>query len=107
MKIPLAGYPGIPVGLVLADSDSPVVAGGGVGPLPPKGASGRLWQYTSRGLGLKRLGLKNLGGGQFLAKARARKWFTAAAANQPAAATTVTMIIGETCFTHAATDKLD
>jgi hypothetical protein len=38
---------------------------------------------------------------------KAKRWFTAAQANQPASDTTLTVTIGAQCFTHVVTQKVD
>ena len=40
-------------------------------------------------------------------KVKAKQWFTAAAADQPAASTELILTIGSQCLHHAATDKID
>jgi len=38
---------------------------------------------------------------------QARRWFTATAANEPAGSTILTVQIGDRCFSHAVTQKVD
>jgi hypothetical protein len=111
-KIPLASYAATPVTVTLKDSDSDPIARVGVGVLPPKGASGKLWQFKLKlkGNGLRKVALKNLAPGSpltFKVLMAAKKWFSAAQANQSAANTTLTVKLGNQCFTHAVTKKTD
>jgi hypothetical protein len=63
-----------------------------------------------KSVGLQKVQLKDLGSahpGLFQVKVQAKQWFTAADANQPMASMTVTVKVGGSCFTHAATKKVD
>ena len=106
-KIPLGTYSGEPLSIRLDDSDSQPIASKALGPLPRRGKSGKLWKYSGRGNGLTKLSLKDLGGGTFKLEASAKKWVSAAAANQTAAQTKLTVTIGSQCFTHVVTKKID
>jgi hypothetical protein len=78
--------------------------------LPPKGASGKRWQYRTTPPGLFKVGLTDLSPrqpGRFKLLVRAKEWFSAAAADQSPAATTVTVVIGPRCVTRGVTDKTD
>jgi hypothetical protein len=77
-----------------------------VGALRPLGRSGTKWQYKFSGNGLRKVVLKNAGA-TMQVKVAAKKWFTAAAANQSAADTRLTITIGTQCFTHVVTKKTD
>jgi hypothetical protein len=45
--------------------------------------------------------------GIFQVKTKAKRWFTAAAADEPAASTVLQVNVGAACFTRAATKKVD
>jgi hypothetical protein len=84
------------------------VASASLGALPASGSSGRRWLYRATGDGVTKVLLRSLGSrapGRFKVVARARRWFTAAAANQPAAATSFVLRVGGQCFSHPATRK--
>jgi Tol biopolymer transport system component len=107
--VPLAAYANQPVTVRLDDTDSHPIARQDLGALPPKGTKGKVSLFRTKTLGLQKVQLTNLGPahpGMFGVKVSAKKWFTALAANQPAASTTLTVKIGGQCFTHAATKKL-
>lgn len=112
VTLALDGYAGEPVTIALADGDSPLIARTTLGALAPIGkppfkkwlrkASGKtgvlqvkLQSRGSRQPGLWKLGLK------------AKRWFTADAADQPAGATYLTIGVGTQCFRVAATKKSD
>jgi hypothetical protein len=105
-NISLAGYNGENLTVRLDDSDSRI-AKTGVGALSPVGTSGLKWRYKLRGNGLRLVQLRNLGGGTFQVVVKAKKWFSKAKANDSAAQTRLTIHIGNQCFTHAATSKVD
>jgi len=110
MTIDLSVYSNEPVSVRLDDRDSAPIALESVGALPPKGTSGKQWQFQTKDDGLKKVSLKSLAPrhpGKFVLGVTAKHWFTAAAANQPATDTTLTVTIGGQCFTHAATKKID
>jgi hypothetical protein len=110
MQIDLAGYTADQVTVRLADTDTPTIASQGVGSLPAIGSSGKKWQFKTRNDGVQKVSLINLAPrqpGKFKLQVKAKHWFTAAAANQPAANTQLTVQIGNLCFTHAATRKTD
>jgi hypothetical protein len=104
--IPLLSYSDEPVRVRLDDDDSHI-ASASVGVLAPVGSSGTRWRYRLRADGLRTVVLKDLGGGNFLVKIRARRWFTASRANASAANTRLTITIGSQCFTQVATRKVD
>jgi hypothetical protein len=109
-KIPLGAYAGESVSVRLDDGDSQPIAAAGVGPLPPKGKTGTKWQYQNPRTAVTKVSLGTLGGkvpGMFRIKVKAKKWFAAAAADESAANTTLTLTIGNQCFSHAATKKID
>jgi hypothetical protein len=109
MLIPLPGYADTPVTVRLDDGDSQPIAIRSLSALPAAGKSGKLWRFKSKS-GLTQVQLKNLdpklpGTFQLLVKAKA--WFAAAAADDSAANTRVTVTIGGQCFMHEATKKTD
>jgi len=96
--------------VTVSDSDTPLIAGQDLGVLPPQGTSGTKWRFDSTADGVQRVALRSLGSrqpGKSKLSVKARHWFTAAAANQPATSTQLTVQIGDLCFTHAATRKVD
>jgi hypothetical protein len=104
----LGSYGGQPVAIRLEDSDPSPIVQARLGALEPHGkAPVKMWRFLSSGDGLRNLTLKDLGGGQFKLTVRATHWFSAAAANQPAANTNLTVTIGGTCFSHVVTKKTD
>ena len=110
MVIPLAGYSTEPVTVSLSDSDTATIASQSVGTLPPQGSSVKKWQFKTRADGLQKVALQNLAPrqpGMFKLSVKTKHWFTAAAANQGASDTTLTVEIGDLCFAHAATRKVD
>jgi len=110
MVLPLAGYSTEPVTVSLSDSDTATIASQSVGTLPPQGSSVKKWQFKTRADGLQKVALQNLAPrqpGMFKLSVKTKHWFTAAAANQGASDTTLTVEIGDLCFAHAATRKVD
>jgi hypothetical protein len=110
MVIDLSAYAAEPVTVSLSDTDTPTIAAQNVGALPAIGSSGKKWQFRTIADGVQKVGLKNLAprqSGKFKLSVKARHWFTTAAANQPAANTSLTVKIGTRCYTHAATRKID
>ena len=110
MSIPLGRYAGEPVTIRLADGDSDPIVLTNVGALPAKGKQGKMWTFTSKTDGVKRVSLVDdtkKHPGMFKIAIATKKWFTAAQANRPAAETAVTVTIGEQCFSHGVTKKTD
>ena len=108
LMIDLASYAGEPVSIRLDDTDSQVIALARLADLPPKGTSGKQWQFKTKVTGVQQVALKRgRVPGLFQLRLKAKRWFSAAAANQPAAGTTLTVTIGGQCFSHAATMKVD
>jgi protocatechuate 3,4-dioxygenase beta subunit len=110
MVIDLADYAGEPVAVSLSDGDSPTIAAQTVGTLLPVGRSGKKWQFKSNADGVQRVMLRSLAPrspGKIKLSVNARRWFTAAAADQSAAATLLAVQIGSLCFTHSATKVID
>jgi hypothetical protein len=108
-EVPLAAYGDAAVTVSLADGDG-TIAAERIGPLPPKGESGKLWLHKVKTDGLMQVRLRDLAprkSGRYLVKTKAKHWFTAAAADEPAASTILRMDVGGECFTHVATKKED
>ena len=57
--------------------------------------------------GVTQVQLKSRGAGVFKINVKAKRWFSAAAANQPAASTDMTLRIGTQCFRVPVTTKSD
>ena len=110
LLVDLADYAGEPVSVLLHDADTPAIASRLVGAVPPKGHKGGRWRYKAKAPGLTTVDLADLDAkipGKLRVKLKARRWFTANAANESAAATTLTIRIGPRCFSHAVTKKSD
>jgi hypothetical protein len=113
MVIPLGPYTGDAVVVRLDDADSQPIAIRSLLALPPLGASGTKWRFKSKADGLQQVQLKSLeakqpGMSQIVVKTK--RWFTAAAANDPTpgANTRLTITFGGTqCYTHVLTKKTD
>jgi hypothetical protein len=105
MELPLAAYSNESVGVRLTDSDSLIVSRN-VGVLTPKGSSGDKWEYKIRGNGLRKVSLRDLGS-TLQINVTAKRWFSAAKANEPAATTRVIITIGNQCFAHVVTRKVE
>jgi hypothetical protein len=108
--IPLGGYTDAPVSVALSDGDSPVIARASLGALTPSGKPPfKKWIYKSKlKAGIAQVQLQNRGPkqpGVFKVAIKAKKWFATAAANQPAAATDLTLTIGTQCFRVPVTKK--
>jgi hypothetical protein len=110
MLIDLTSYTGEAITVSLGDGDTSTIASQGLGPLGAVGTSGRKWRFKTNADGVQRIVLRSLAPhrpGQFRLSLKAKRWFTAAAANQSAANTLLTVQIGQRCFTHRATSKVD
>jgi hypothetical protein len=110
MVIALGSYGGEPVTVRLDDGDSQPIAERSLLTLPPLGTSGTKWRFKSKSDGLQQVQLKTLtkqpGMSQIVVKAK--RWFTAGAANDLPANTLLTVTIGSSqCYTHEATKKTD
>lgn len=106
--LPLGAYAGEAVTVRLDDSDTMPIAQQVVGALPPKGKSGKVWQYKAAGKGLQRVTLTDLRPrqpGMFRVVVKAAKWFSADTANQSAATTRLTVTFGGQCFTRVVKKK--
>ena len=110
MSIPLTSYTGEPVSVRIADGDSQPIAAQAVGVLAPKGKSGKQWLFKVKTPGVQQVFLKDDTAkhpGRFKLTIKAKKWFIAAQANQPAASSTIFVTIGNQCLSHAWTKKKD
>lgn len=110
LTIPLASYSGEPVTVLLTDSDSPAIAEQNLGALPAMGRGGKAWQFKTKALGIQKLLLKSAGKqhpDEMKLTITAKTWFTASAANEPAASTSLAVRIGSHCFRLAVTKKSD
>jgi len=110
MSIPLGAYAGEPVTVRLADDDSDPIVIASLGALPPKGKQGKMWTFTSKANGVKRVALVDdtkKHPGMFKLAIATKKWFSAAQANRPAVNTAVTVTIGDRCFSHVVEKKTD
>jgi hypothetical protein len=105
MELPLADYNNESVGVRLTDSDS-IIVSRNVGVLTPKGRKGDKWEYKIKANGLRKVSLQDRGS-TLRVKVLAKRWFTAAKANEPAATTRVIVTIGGQCFAHSVTKKVD
>src|SRR5262249_32015462 len=111
MTIGLGPYTGAPVVVRLDDTDTQPIALRTLATVPPFGSSGTKWKFKTPADGLQQVQIKSLeakqpGMSQIIVKAR--RWFSAAAANQPPSDTHLTITIGGTqCFTHVATKKTE
>ena len=108
--IPLGTYTDEPVTIALADTDSPLVVRESLSAVPPVGkAPFKKWvRKTKAQSGIVQIQLqKTKTPGSFKLGIKAKRWFTSAAANQPAAASDLTVTIGTQCFRLAVTKKTD
>ncbi len=109
LSFDLGTYAGEPLTVELEDSDPGFIAQAELSDLT-LASSGKLWRFRSDAPGLQRVRLRTAPPsrtGRFSLDLLARHWFTAAAANQPAADTRVTIRVGTQCFTHVVTRKID
>ena len=108
-EVPLTGYTGLPVAVGLLDTDGDI-ATARLGRLPAAGKSGGRWQFKAKGMGLTGALLLDRSPrepGRFQVKVIAKAWFTAAAANRPAADTHLIVNLGGPCFSQVVTQKVD
>jgi hypothetical protein len=109
MTIPLGSYANEPVTVRLDDGDTQPIAARALASLPPL-SSGTKWQFKAKADGLQKVLLKDLAPkspGMFQLVVKSKHWFSAAAANDTAANTHLTVTIGGQCFTHEVTKKAD
>jgi hypothetical protein len=110
LTIALADYDGEPVTVRLDDTDSSPIVAETLATVPPKGNKGNLWAYKVKTDGLQSVQLKNLAPrnpNHFQVKLKSKRWFSAAAANRPAGETTLTVLIGSSCYSQGAKQKTD
>jgi len=108
--IPLGTYADEPVTIMLADSDSPLVVRESLSAVPPVGkAPFKKWvKKTKAKSGIVQVQLQTTKTpGAYKVAVKAKRWFTAAAANQPAASSDLTVTIGTQCFRLTVTKKTD
>jgi Tol biopolymer transport system component len=109
LTVALAAYGGEPVTVRLDDRDSEPIIETTLPTIPPQGKTGRAWLYKVKTDGLQSVQLKSLPKrpGYFQVKVKAKHWFTRQSADEPASETTFTLVIGDNCYSHIATKKLD
>jgi hypothetical protein len=110
LTIALADYDGEPVTVRLDDTDSSPIVAETLATIPPKGTKGNLWQYKVKTDGLQSVQLKSLAPrnpGRFQVKLKSKHWFSAAAANRPEGETTLTVLIGPSCYSQGVKQKSD
>jgi hypothetical protein len=80
-----------------------------LGAIPPKGRDPiKQWKLKIKAPGIQQVALKDKAvPGQLQLIVKAKKWFSAAAANQAAADTRLTVTIGGQCLSHVVTKKTD
>lgn len=105
--LPLSSYDSEPVTVRIDDTDSQPIAQQAMGTLPPKGASGERWQFSTKAPGVQKVQLRLKPPGIYRLLVKSKRWFQAADADQSAANTRVTVSIGTQCFARAATVKVD
>ena len=104
-------YAGEPVTIQLADSDSDPIVLTGVGvPLPARRQTGKMWTFTSKTDGVKRVSLvddteKHPGMFKIAVATRSGSPRRRRTAPRPIPSSTVT--IGSQCFSHSVTKKTD
>jgi hypothetical protein len=108
--IQLGSYADEPIAIALADGDSPLIGRETVGALPPAGkAPFKKWvRKTKLKSGVVQIQLQKRPPsepGAFKLAIKAKRWFTAAAADQPPASTDLTVTIGTQCFRIPVTKK--
>ena len=73
--------------------------------LSPKGSTRSKWEYEFKGDGLRKISLSDVGASLQI-RIKAKRWFSAAAANEPAATTRLIITLGNQCFAHGVTKKI-
>jgi hypothetical protein len=108
MKVDLGAYAGEPVTVRLDDSDSLPINSQDLANLPAVGTLNKFFKFTKKGDGLVKVALQKIvkQPGRYRLTLGAKKWFTSAKANQPAASTFLTVTIGSQCFTLPVTKKI-
>jgi hypothetical protein len=97
-----------PVTVRLEDGDG-LIAQRYIGPVAPKGTSGKKWQFKSKLDGVQKIDIvdKTATLGAFQVKIKAKRWFSAEAADDAPEGTFVIVRVGGPCFSHEATKKID
>jgi len=107
-ELPLPTFDAMtPVTIRLDDANSTPIVTGTLASVPASGNSGSKFLYKVRTDGLQKVLIRRKPSGAWLFSARAKHWFTAAAADDEASDTLLTVNVGTQCFTHAATLKVD
>jgi hypothetical protein len=105
-----AGFPNTPcepVTIQLDDGNSTPIVRQAIGGLVPLGSSGTKWRFKTKALGVQQVQLTRRPSGLFQLAVKAKRGFSATAADDSASNTLVTVTIGTQCFSHAATKKTD
>jgi Tol biopolymer transport system component len=105
--LPMASYTSEPVTVRLEDGNPTPIVQQAIGVLAPSGSSGTKWEFKTAAHGVQKVQLKQKAPGTFHVVVKAKRWFTADAADDTAENTRLTLTIGTQCFTRAATLKLD
>lgn len=104
----LPAYNGEPLTIRLDDRTSHPIATATIQPQPAGNRPGTRWSFAAKGDGLRKVSIKSLAPrhpGRFRLSLGARRWFTAAAAELPAADTAITVTIGSRCVSEPVTKK--
>lgn len=107
LTVPLLDYAGDPVRVELSDRDGLIAAT--TVPSVPRRGTRNVWSWKGP-VGLRKLQLKDrapAATGTFDVSVKTKRWFSAAAADRPAADTILRVHVGERCFEHRATRKID
>jgi len=117
MKIQLANFTGnepirVPLSIRLSDTDSPSIAELSLDEIAPLGRTGKNWQYKpvptpASGITLIKLTRVARTTDQYKLTIKAKKWFSAAAANQLYSSTALTVTAGTHCVRHTVNIKRD
>jgi hypothetical protein len=108
--VQLGSYTAEPITVALGDGDTPSIVRENLAALPPAGkAPFKKWvRKTKLKSGVVQIQLQKRSPkepGAFKLAIKAKKWFTAAAADEPAASTHLTVTVGTQCFRVPVTKK--
>jgi hypothetical protein len=110
---PQTPYVSQPIEVRLDDADTTPIARRSVA-LAPFGSSGLRWAFRSKANGLQKVVLRDVSsndglapGSRYQLTVKAKRWFSAAAADEAAGSTFVTVKLGDECFAAAVTGKKD